>query len=395
MLCEILTSTSKRQVAETRTPQALLAAQGQRPIAFHRKWCAYMVAAKKHLPAVDIHGANALKLSRLGGIGRQHWRGCMPDENALEVRCYKAYHPRWTGHLLLQSSGNKIVHKETGSTGTYEESSHRINVAWDKYPREAFYLGAGLCVHESMMQNLPDIASVKIASSLGVPICISKISVSVPFEEYQVELRTGTSDVPVFSQIFTRKEYDSPYLPDRADNIVDLGANIGLGAVYFGLKYPNAMILCVEPESSNFDMLCVNTAALGERVKRSLAAVWTHDGVINLHMETNDGRNLGQWGVQVSDQITPEAKSTQCFRLVTLMKNVAFDSVDILKVDIEGSELELFSCGQNEWLDRVKFVIVETHDRFKEGTEAAVRLALSTHFRELPRNGENLFFARN
>jgi hypothetical protein len=39
-------------------------------------------------------------------------------------------------------------------------------------------------------------------------------------------------------------------------------------------------------------------------------------------------------------------------------------------------------------------IIIETHDRFRPGSEAAVRKALAPSFEEQPRNGENLFFVR-
>ena len=68
--------------------------------------------------------------------------------------------------------------------------------------------------------------------------------------------------------------------------------------------------------------------------------------------------------------------------------------MDILKVDIEGAELEIFSQGTAEWLPRVDLIIIETHDWFRPGSDAAVRMAVQELFEELPRSGENLFFRR-
>jgi hypothetical protein len=68
--------------------------------------------------------------------------------------------------------------------------------------------------------------------------------------------------------------------------------------------------------------------------------------------------------------------------------------VDILKIDIEGAELEIFSDGADEWLPRIGLIIIETHERFRPGSEAAVRKALWPMFEELPPSGESLFFRR-
>ena len=35
---------------------------------------------------------------------------------------------------------------------------------------------------------------------------------------------------------------------------------------------------------------------------------------------------------------------------------------DILKIDIEGAEMELFASN-TEWLNKVRYMIIETHDK--------------------------------
>jgi hypothetical protein len=77
----------------------------------------------------------------------------------------------------------------------------------------------------------------------------------------------------------------------------------------------------------------------------------------------------------------------------SLLGRSGFPRIDVLKVDIEGAELELFT-GPTDWLASVDCVVVETHDRFRPGSDAAVREALAADFVELPRSGENLVFRR-
>jgi FkbM family methyltransferase len=209
-----------------------------------------------------------------------------------------------------------------------------------------------------------------------------------------VALRLNSSDIPTFDQIFGKYEYESQSLPQSARSIVDLGANVGLAAVFFGLKYPQAEILAVEPEDSNFAIMASNTAALGSRIKTERAAVWIYDGHINLQTDAEDGSPLGAWGVRTSDRIDNATAVTKCFKLDTLLDNAGFSTVDILKIDIEGAELQVFSEGAESWLPRVGMIIIETHDRFQAGSEQAVRQAIASLFEELPSIGENLFFRR-
>lgn len=225
-------------------------------------------------------------------------------------------------------------------------------------------------------------------------ISAAKISVFVPEYDYEVTLRFGSSDIAAFQQIYVDREYASNNLPLRASVIVDLGANIGLATVYFGLLYPEARILAVEPEAENFALLQLNASHLGARVSCENAAVWKEDGTINLHTEDAEGNHLGAWGIRVSDGHDRAAGTTRCYRLDTLLNHAGIVAVDILKVDVEGAEIELFGDGPKPWLDNVELIIVETHDRFRPGSELTVRSALSERFEELPRLGENLYFRR-
>jgi FkbM family methyltransferase len=253
-------------------------------------------------------------------------------------------------------------------------------------------------VHESILEKMPDLDGLLAVKVGNKAAKASRIHVVVPNpnsdKDCEVCLRLRSSDIAVFRQVFIDYDYDSPNLPDSANVIVDLGANIGLATVFFATRYPGARILCVEPEAENFKCMVSNTESFGSRVTMRHAAVWTKDGLINLHTEDDAGRSLGAWGAQVSENVETSKKMVSCYKMATLLDNSGFTGVDILKVDIEGAELELFSHEADLWLPRIKLLIIETHDRFRPGTENAVRKAIAPMFEELPGSGENLFFRR-
>jgi FkbM family methyltransferase len=316
------------------------------------------------------------------------------DVDLLNFKRIQAIHPHWSGFLRLSNDDNIAVHEGSGNEGTYQSSGQTLTVSWEKYGPDVFVEQSGIYVHERLIREVPR-AEHMFAISIGdIPVTAVKTSVLVPNSTYEVSLRLRTSDIPTFNQVFIRREYESANLPQGADVIVDLGANIGLATIFFGLKYRGASILSVEPEDGNFAAMIGNIEALGLRVQKRQAAVWKTNGSVNLHTESESGASLDAWGVQVSDRVDGSNRITKCYNIGTLMDDAGLATVDILKIDIEGAELEVFSSGAEEWLPRVTLIIIETHDRFRPGSDLAVRKALQSEFVELPASGENLFFRR-
>ena len=87
-----------------------------------------------------------------------------------------------------------------------------------------------------------------------------EVAVVPPGVRHPVTLRLKTSDISTYEQVFGNDEYDfSLNNPPRV--IVDGGANIGLASIYFANRYPDAKIIAIEPEASNFSLLQRNVAA--------------------------------------------------------------------------------------------------------------------------------------
>lgn len=52
--------------------------------------------------------------------------------------------------------------------------------------------------------------------------------------------------------------------------------------------------------------------------------------------------------------------------MLRLLADYQVAQIDLLKVDIECSEIEVFA-GAAAWIDRVGVILIELHDRFKRG----------------------------
>jgi FkbM family methyltransferase len=311
-----------------------------------------------------------------------------------------AVHPDWVSRLHLDSDTGLIQHENVGSKGSFELTEGKLLIRWKDFPSESFSKVGPYFIHDTILSgksdrtkaSIPNLERLAIGAIGAHRVPLAGVLAFVPESNHQVELRLLSSDIPTFQQVFIRREYESDSLPLEARTIVDLGANIGLSTVFFGLRYPQATIVAVEPNPENFRLLERNTARLGDRVIRLNEAIWWEDGSISLKTEDDQGRPLGGWGTQTVAADPASSQVIPCRSMTSLLRSQRISEIDILKVDIEGAEEELFSKESEQWVHMVKMLFIETHDRFKPGSEATVREALSGRFREANRCGENLVF---
>ena len=176
-----------------------------------------------------------------------------------------------------------------------------------------------------------------------------------------IRLRSRSSDIDVFEEVCVRRAYTTDRLEQyRPRVIVDAGANIGITSVYFANLYPYARIISIEPEHSNYELLCKNTEAYPQ-ITPLRAALWKRDS--NLLVENPGG---GFWSFRVRDALAVQESTCSVAGITvdSICHRFGFDVIDLLKIDIEGAEDELFS-GDVSWLGRTRQLIIELHDRFK------------------------------
>jgi FkbM family methyltransferase len=196
-------------------------------------------------------------------------------------------------------------------------------------------------------------------------------------------LRVPSTDVPTYEQVFLNNEYDFRAI-ERPRVIVDAGANIGLASILFANRYPEAKIFAIEPERDNFSLLADNVRPYDNIVPLQ-AALWGENTTINL-IDPGDGA----WGFMTEP--AGEGHAVSAITMDRLMSHYGIDYVDILKVDIEGAEKEVFA-DTSAWIDRVGSIIVELHERLKSGCNRSFYNATSGFSQEWL-HGENVFVSK-
>lgn len=172
--------------------------------------------------------------------------------------------------------------------------------------------------------------------------------------------RPGTSDVDAFALIFIEREFRCLDALSSARLIVDCGANVGYASAYLLSRFPDAQLVAIEPDPANFAILAQNLAPYGQRATARQAAVWSAPGALAFAAEPfRDGR---EWSRHVRAVQPQEAASVTAVDLATVLAETGQTRIDILKIDIEGAEVEVFSRNYERWLAATETLLIELHD---------------------------------
>jgi FkbM family methyltransferase len=209
-------------------------------------------------------------------------------------------------------------------------------------------------------------------------------------------VRLGSTDITVFNEIYRCMEYAWNFATPPGV-IVDAGAYTGLSTAFFAARYPDAQIIAVEPDEQNFELLALNTAET-TNVRALRAAIWAESGSASL---TDPGD--GAWGFRLRELedansikddscADPSITSVPALTIADIIRDYGLEKIDLLKLDIEGSEKEVFTNAA-PWIGYVEAICLELHDRFKAGCSRAFYKAVEDFPIEL-RRGEEVLVLR-
>jgi FkbM family methyltransferase len=167
----------------------------------------------------------------------------------------------------------------------------------------------------------------------------------------------------LFGEIFVRGEYH--FVADRADPVVlDLGANVGFAALYVKYLYPDAVVHAFEPDPDTVAMLRRNVARNGLRgVHVHAAAVSDAAGTAEFYVDSRPGElTMGLLPQRLAGRDSL-VRTVPVIRLADFLADFpAGTRIDLLKMDIEGYETEVFaSLDRPGSLDRVNALVIEYH----------------------------------
>jgi FkbM family methyltransferase len=214
----------------------------------------------------------------------------------------------------------------------------------------------------------------------------------------QLEIRKKSSDFAVFKQVFIENEYEGlindikrfPYSIDADVTMLDVGANVGFTTVYVKSYFPSLKILAIEPYSPNVIQMKRNLSLNNiSSVVVFEGGIWTNNAILSFKTDFLDSR---EWAVALVDD--GKADGVLCKTISTLKQDFNLEKIDIIKMDIEGGEKELFMNDNFlSVLNEINVLAVEIHKEIIE--ETLIHNILRKYKFEIFVKGETTFAYKN
>jgi FkbM family methyltransferase len=156
------------------------------------------------------------------------------------------------------------------------------------------------------------------------------VQVDTPLGRIPVTMHSR-HDLLTVNEVFCRRDYGAP----EGSVIVDIGANIGISALYFLTRNPTCQVWCFEPNPQNVERLRQNLAPYLDRVTITPAAVGSERGRMGFVVEPT-----GRYGRLADGEADDEGEQVDVVTVADVLDLVG-RGIDFVKIDTEGTEPEL------------------------------------------------------
>jgi FkbM family methyltransferase len=186
---------------------------------------------------------------------------------------------------------------------------------------------------------------------------IRKIQVWPKGYDTSVAVRLDSSDFEVFRQIFVRQQYKPTMTIEDVEVIIDCGANAGYSALFFLKHFPRARVIAVEPDPLNAEFCRYNLRHYGDRVLILQKAIWGSVGRLAFVKGTQNPGH--EWGIEVEAETVNAV--VDAIDIPNLVATTGVKRIDLLKIDVEKSEADVFQNNPSAWLHLVRNIAIELH----------------------------------
>src|SRR3989338_406382 len=181
------------------------------------------------------------------------------------------------------------------------------------------------------------------------------------------KLRANSTDKWSIHEIILRDDYNITRLTEQKPVILDLGAAEGVFTVYALKKYPNGRVIALEPTKENYNLLKENVSLnrLDDRVTTLPYACSSESGFSLLYLSV-DKRAHSLMG-----SFSQETVTIHTISLPDLFAKYHLTYCDFMKIDIEGSEYDIFYHLPFPFFKKIKRISMECHNLDKDQKNGA------------------------
>jgi len=141
--------------------------------------------------------------------------------------------------------------------------------------------------------------------------------------------------------------------------IFDCGSHIGTSAVFFSITNPESKIYCFEPDKSSFKLLKENLKLNNINSEVYNYAISDKDGFVSFNSNLNASVSSR---IKEGGNIKVKSKDID-----TLMEELKIPQIDLLKLDIEGEEINVLEKLTNS--KKIKNLTCEVHEQYYSASE--------------------------
>jgi FkbM family methyltransferase len=181
---------------------------------------------------------------------------------------------------------------------------------------------------------------------------------SLPIGKYVIDSSNLSELRGLKTEIFTRNIYEIN-LTSPAPLIIDAGAHVGLATLFFKTRYPHSRIIAVEPHPENVRHLDHNIW-FNKLTNLTVveAALGSHPGETDLYFDNSGDHWFSAAGFTRGAWDHSQTSAAVRVPVIPLDALIA-EPVDLLKMDIEGAEVDVLRASKK--LHLINNLIIELH----------------------------------
>jgi FkbM family methyltransferase len=189
----------------------------------------------------------------------------------------------------------------------------------------------------------------------------------------------GVMDIWSVKETFLDRFYERYGCPLQDGwKIIDIGGGIGDFTLFAAKDFSHNQVVAYEPTPQSFALLQDNLSAnQASNVHAYNEAIWSSTGTLEIDTSLGEpgqfvsrdvqGRPAGEGGSTTGAPrkvIVPSIPFSEAFR------RTGWQAVDLLKIDAEGAEYEILFSLEDEILNKVRRMVMETHDSLTHYTHS-------------------------